>query len=368
MSAMTSSPAAKTFRRGLKMTDLLNYGKPESFGRAVAVALATTGLTEAEYVLMAQKFEIKGIKRFKAYRKFYEKEGYDIVELEKGRFVEKQEPSRFAGSLTSTDIITPDPTKIAERENVISINRMSIEKLFSVGDDVQSGGGRKYFSIIEISDDYIRIKATEASRPKLSFQKISAVINNFHTFNPNRIEASVYAFLLECGLKETSNEVYFYGFAKEFLSRSGGVQSKIDVRRSEDAKDIAVNRMAKTALDTVDAGNGQQILRTVKNKELRFPTQQDFEKHITELVDAQDGLCAITSLVLQFEELADDQELLCSLDRIDSDGHYEPGNLQVVCRFVNRWKSDGNDAEFRRLLSLLRNSGTKEDAQLGRCT
>jgi hypothetical protein len=33
-------------------------------------------------------------------------------------------------------------------------------------------------------------------------------------------------------------------------------------------------------------------------------------------------------------------------------GHYELGNLQVVCRFVNRRKNDGSDAEFRRLIGL----------------
>lgn len=219
MSAKTPSPAAKPFRRGLKMTDLLNYGKPESFGRAVAVALATTGLTEAEYVLMAQKFEIKGIKRFKAYRKFYEKEGYDIVELENGRFVENQEQSSFAGSLASKDSLTPDPT-IAERENVISINRMGIEKLFSIEDIVRSGGGKKSFRITEILDDRMRIQPTEASNgTRLHYQKISAVINNIHIIDPNHIEKSVYDLLLKCGLKDTQNESYLYGFAKEFLAR-----------------------------------------------------------------------------------------------------------------------------------------------------
>lgn len=33
---------------------------------------------------------------------------------------------------------------------------------------------------------------------------------------------------------------------------------------------------------------------------------------------------------------AGDPELAASLDRIDSDGHYERGNLQVVCWFSNR--------------------------------
>lgn len=43
-----------------------------------------------------------------------------------------------------------------------------------------------------------------------------------------------------------------------------------------------------------------------------------------------------------------------SLDRIDSDGHYEAGNLQVVCRFINFWKGASDDEEFRRLLELVR--------------
>jgi hypothetical protein len=48
--------------------------------------------------------------------------------------------------------------------------------------------------------------------------------------------------------------------------------------------------------------------------------------------------------------------MLCSLDRIDSDGHYEEENLQIVCRFINRWKSDSDDAEFRRLVRLLQDT------------
>jgi len=42
------------------------------------------------------------------------------------------------------------------------------------------------------------------------------------------------------------------------------------------------------------------------------------------------------------------------LDRIDSSGHYELGNLQVVARFINFWKRDTEDFEFRRLLAVVR--------------
>lgn len=50
----------------------------------------------------------------------------------------------------------------------------------------------------------------------------------------------------------------------------------------------------------------------------------------------------------------DDIEMLASRDRIDSDGHYTPDNVQNVCRFMNRWKGADDDVLARRLLSALR--------------
>jgi hypothetical protein len=122
------------------------------------------------------------------------------------------------------------------------------------------------------------------------------------------------------------------------------------------ARQRAVVRMAMAARDTVAGANGQQVLRTIKNKELRFPSQEALERYIENLIELQEGLCAITRFKLQYDGEHDDSELLCSLDRIDSSGHYEAGNLQIVCRFVNRWKSDDSDSEFRRLIELLQGS------------
>lgn len=120
----------------------------------------------------------------------------------------------------------------------------------------------------------------------------------------------------------------------------------------------AAVRMAMTARDTVAGSNGQQILRTMKNKELRFASQEDFERYLLGLLELQDGLCAVTGLTLQYDGEHEDTEMLCSLDRMDSDGHYEPGNLQVVCRFVNRWKGSDNDEGFRRLIGVVRSVGS----------
>lgn len=119
----------------------------------------------------------------------------------------------------------------------------------------------------------------------------------------------------------------------------------------------AIARMAATALGTAAASNGQEVTRTVKDKLVRF-SLLDLESYIGTLIDAQEGLCALTGIPLQFDGDHDDQELLASLDRIDSDGQYEVDNLQVVCRFANRWKNNGTDAEFRRLIAVVRAVGT----------
>jgi hypothetical protein len=125
------------------------------------------------------------------------------------------------------------------------------------------------------------------------------------------------------------------------------------------AKQRAAVRMAQTARQTADGCRGQQVVRTVKNKDLRFADSRQFERFIAALIDAQDGLCAITELPLQFDGEHTDSEFLCSLDRIDSDGDYEDGNLQVVCKFVNRWKGSEGDLNFRRLMGLVRSGGRR---------
>ena len=71
-----------------------------------------------------------------------------------------------------------------------------------------------------------------------------------------------------------------------------------------------------------------------------------------ELLDATSDRCAITGLVLKFD--GSDDQMHPSLDRINSDGHYEPDNLQVVARFINCWKTDTIDNEFRRLIAIVR--------------
>ena len=52
----------------------------------------------------------------------------------------------------------------------------------------------------------------------------------------------------------------------------------------------------------------------------------------------------------------------CSAHSTESTAeHYERGDLQVVCRFINRWKSDSNDKTFKRLIELVRSTGEVAD-------
>ncbi|NEI73379.1 hypothetical protein GR212_27885 [Rhizobium lusitanum] len=116
-------------------------------------------------------------------------------------------------------------------------------------------------------------------------------------------------------------------------------------------KSIVAMRMSVE--NTVKNANGQLVQRVLKNKELRMTSQQ-LEALIRQLLAQQDNRCALTGIPLQFQGQHHDKNLLPSLDRKDSNGHYEGGNLQVVCQFINFWKGDTDNEEFRRLLNVVR--------------
>ncbi|WP_411960507.1 hypothetical protein ACK3BE_06165 [Pseudomonas mandelii] len=136
---------------------------------------------------------------------------------------------------------------------------------------------------------------------------------------------------------------------KPGLRKAGPVNAFGDIERSAFS-------MARTAWQTTQAANGQEETRTVKNKNFGFHDQDELRAYLEELFKMQEGICELTGLPLQHVGSEDDKDLVCSLDRIDSNGHYEPGNLQIVCQFANRWKSDSDNAGFIRLVQLLKNS------------
>ena len=113
---------SSNFRRGTGGpggSPLKEYGKPNTFGLAVAEKLAVSGLTEAEYVQIAQKFNTD-VKRFKDYIRYFKDERFNIV-LENGRYVDKTEPSNSSYSSTLTQVASNGeiPTR-EDIENILS--------------------------------------------------------------------------------------------------------------------------------------------------------------------------------------------------------------------------------------------------------
>lgn len=122
-----------------------------------------------------------------------------------------------------------------------------------------------------------------------------------------------------------------------------------------DGHQQSINEIKLSVAKTTFNSNGQIVSRTVKDKELRM-TEAQLELKIRELFEIQGDRCAIANLPFQFHNACEDTNLLPSLDRIDSNGHYDIDNIQLVCRFVNFWKQASDDKEFRRLIMLIRNT------------
>jgi hypothetical protein len=127
--------------------------------------------------------------------------------------------------------------------------------------------------------------------------------------------------------------------------RPGTVRYASALRRS-------IVSMAEQAAATATQ-SGAAVTSIRKDKQVHH-ARQELERIIEALIERQAGLCALTGLPLGWLGECEDPAMLASLDRIDSNGHYREDNLQVVCRFVNMWKSSSPDGEFRRLLALLR--------------
>ena len=112
--------------------------------------------------------------------------------------------------------------------------------------------------------------------------------------------------------------------------------------------EASIIEMRLSVQSTVANSNGQIVLKTVKNKELRMEPEE-LERHLAALLVQQDYKCALTGIPMQPHGAQTDKNLKPSLDRVDSNGHYEKGNLQVVCQFINFWKGASDNEEFKQL-------------------
>ena len=135
------------------------------------------------------------------------------------------------------------------------------------------------------------------------------------------------------------------------LPEAGSSGPDTDPGRVLGARTRAVVNMRLSIERTVAQANGQSVLRVVKNKNLLLDGRA-LEKLLEQRLELQENRCALTGIPFHYD--GKDPSLLPSPDRIDSDGHYTESNIQVVCRFVNFWKSATPNEEFLRLLDLVR--------------
>ena len=154
------------------------------------------------------------------------------------------------------------------------------------------------------------------------------------------------------GVRLVDAHTFCYVLGRQVPGKAIGKDGK-DHGRILGGRETSIIEMRDSVRNTVRNANGQLVERTVKNKELRM-TLIELEKSLRFLLDLQNNCCALTGIPFQFHGPGTDASLQPSVDRIDSSRHYEPGNLQIVCRFVNFWKADGDNDEFKRLLMIVR--------------
>lgn len=125
-----------------------------------------------------------------------------------------------------------------------------------------------------------------------------------------------------------------------------------DVREAP-ARQVAILNMIMSAERTAKNANGQVVERIAKDKHYGLGARHEAEALLDRLMRANSDCCALTGVPLQFGPHSH-PDMRPSLDRINSDGHYEPENVQVVAWFANRWKSASDDAGFRQLIAVVR--------------
>lgn len=133
-------------------------------------------------------------------------------------------------------------------------------------------------------------------------------------------------------------------------SSKDAINRMADPGRIGSARAKAIINMRLSIQSTARNSNGQQVTRNLKNKNLLIDSRE-LDALLERLMKLGGDRCALTGIRFEFDG---DPNLMPSPDRIDSNGHYSDENIQIVCRFVNFWKSDSDDSEFKRLLQMVR--------------
>lgn len=98
--------------------------------------------------------------------------------------------------------------------------------------------------------------------------------------------------------------------------------------------------------------SGRQVIATRKWKEFIFDSPDDMADCLATLYRAQNGQCALSGVRMTTEA----GDWCVSPDRIDSNGHYERDNLQLVAACVNQMKGATPNDRFLEQLKKIRSA------------
>ena len=195
--------------------------------------------------------------------------------------------------------------------------------------------------------------------------------------NPNSILPSDFS----CNNKQKHREKYpsflltiapscymFVGLDYEYNDASD-IRDKIDQLRKQGVSNQGeikskMIELSQNIISRVAVANGQSVKSVVKNKELfGFDSVQALTEFLDMLWAKQKGICNLTGLPMQLRaDKGTPNHMIVSVDRIDSDRHYSPDNLQLTCWFANRWKGTTPNGEFIDLLNRIREGPHEGDA------
>lgn len=112
-------------------------------------------------------------------------------------------------------------------------------------------------------------------------------------------------------------------------------------------------RAVNTIESTVAQADGR-IEETIRKVKQQMVSSLELREYLEDLYRQQEELCAATGLRMLLDGDEGSADFKLSVDRIDSNGHYEPSNLQLVCQFANFWKSHRDDKRFKELIAIVR--------------
>lgn len=138
-------------------------------------------------------------------------------------------------------------------------NQIDIQQYFILGEIVYSGGNRSSYKITDILNDRVKISPIKAkTQSSLSYKKIAIVVEGFHNVDPKKIELTTFQLLKAHGINDTKNEVYLYGFAREFLKRS--------VNGLEMLSDIDLDSIIKAPTETFSEGTQKLVSHLLRER------------------------------------------------------------------------------------------------------